>query len=102
MFESALLVDHQQTIVQANRAADPGVSLALRRAATRVMLSTLIQDRMFRAGIEAGVEIGEELEAVARSALESTGRGGLKLEVAREGRFTLPVTRATLLALLDC
>ena len=86
--------------LQANRAADPGVAVALRRAATRVMLSTLIQDRMFRAGSEAGVDIGEELEAVARSALEITGRAGLKLEVSREGRFVLPVTRATLLALI--
>ena len=86
--------------LQANRAADPGVALALRRAATRVMLSTLIQDRMFRAGAEAGVELGEELEAVARSALEVTGRTGLRLEVSREGRTVLPVTRATLLALI--
>ena len=86
--------------LQANRAADPGVSLALRRAATRVMLSTLIQDRMFRAGAEAGVDLGEELEAVARSALEITGRAGLTLEVTREGQFVLPVTRATLLALI--
>lgn len=86
--------------LQANRALDPGVSLALRRAATRVMLSTLIQDRMFRAGIEAGIDLGEELEAVARSALEITGRAGLKLRVSREGRFVLPVTRATLLALI--
>ncbi len=86
--------------LQANRAADPNVALALRRAATRVMLSTLIQDRMFRAGTEAGIDLGEELEAVARSALEITGRTGLKLEVSREGRFVLPVTRVTLLALI--
>lgn len=86
--------------LQANRAADPGVALALRRAATRVMLSTLIQDRMFRAGVESGIDLGEELEAVARSALEITGRAGLRLEVTREGEFLLPVTRATLLALI--
>ena len=86
--------------LQANRAADPGVSLALRRAATRVMLSTLIQDRMFRAGSEAGIDLGEELEAVARSALEITGRAGLTLEVSREGHVVVPVTRATLLALI--
>jgi two-component system, sensor histidine kinase PdtaS len=86
--------------LQANRASDPGVSLALRRAATRVMLSTLIQDRMFRAGAEAGVEIGEEVEAVARSALEITGRTGLALGVSRDGRFVLPVSRASLLALI--
>jgi two-component system, sensor histidine kinase PdtaS len=86
--------------LQANRAADPAVSMALRSAATRVMLSTLIQDRMFRAGSEAAIDLGEELEAVARSALEITGRAGLVLEVSREGRFVLPVTRATLLALI--
>jgi PAS domain S-box-containing protein len=86
--------------LQANRATDPGVALALRRAATRVMLSTLIQDRMFRAGAEDGVEVGEELEAVARSALEITGRTGLALEVSRDGRFVLPISRASLLALI--
>jgi two-component system, sensor histidine kinase PdtaS len=86
--------------LQANRAADSGVSLALRRAATRVMLSTLIQDRMFRAGAEAGIDIGEELEAVGRAALDVTGRAGLKLEVSREARFVLPVSRATLIALI--
>lgn len=86
--------------LQANRAADPSVSLALRRAATRVMLSTLIQDRMFRADAEAGIDLGEELEAVARAALEITGRAGVKLEVSREGRFVLPVSRATLVALI--
>ena len=86
--------------LQANRATDPGVALALRRAATRVMLSTLIQDRMFRAGAEDGVEIGEELEAVARSALEITGRTGLALEVSRDVRSVLPVSRASLLALI--
>lgn len=86
--------------LQANRAADPGVSLALRRAAMRVMLSTLIQDRMFRAGAEAEIDLGDEVEAVARSALEVAGRSGLKLVVSREGRFVLPVARATLLALI--
>ena len=64
------------------------------------MLSTLIQDRMFRAGAEAGIDLGEELEAVARAALEITGRSGLKLEVSREAHIVLPVTRATLLALI--
>jgi two-component system, sensor histidine kinase PdtaS len=86
--------------LQSNRATDPGVVLALRRAATRVMLSTLIQDRMFRAGAEGGIDLGEELEAVARAALDVTGRSGLKLEVSREAHIVLPVSRATLLALI--
>lgn len=86
--------------LQANRASDLGVAMALQRAATRVMLSTLIQDRMFRAGAEAGIDLGDELESVARSALEITGRHNLKLEVAKEGRFVLPVSRATLLSLI--
>jgi two-component system, sensor histidine kinase PdtaS len=86
--------------LQANRAADPGVALALRRAATRVMLSTLIQDRMFRAGAEGGIDLGEELEAVARAALDVTGRSGLKLVVLRDAHIVLPVSRATLLALI--
>lgn len=86
--------------LQANRASDPGVAAALQRAATRVMLSTLIQDRMFRAGAEAGIDLGDELESVARSALEITGRANLKLEVAKERHFVLPVSRATLLALI--
>jgi two-component system, sensor histidine kinase PdtaS len=78
--------------LQANRAADPGVALAL--------LSTLIQDRMFRAGAESGIDLGEELEAVARAALDVTGRAGLKLEVQRDAHIVLPVSRATLLALI--
>lgn len=86
--------------LQANRAADAGVSLALRRAAMRVMLSTLIQDRMFRVGAEGGIDLGEELEAVARAALDVTGRNGLTLDISREARFVLPVPRATLLALI--
>ena len=86
--------------LQANRAADPGVAFALRRAATRVMLSTLIQDRMFRAGADGGIDLGEELEAVARSALDITGHTGISLDVAIEASIVLPVPRATLLALI--
>jgi two-component system, sensor histidine kinase PdtaS len=86
--------------LQSNRATDPGVVLALRRAATRVMLSTLIQDRMFRAGAEGGIDLGEELEAVARAALDVTGRSGLKLEIQRKAHIVLPVSRATLLSLI--
>jgi len=37
---------------------------------------------------------------VARSALEIAGRVGLTLEVSREGSFVLPVSRASLLALI--
>jgi two-component system, sensor histidine kinase PdtaS len=86
--------------LQASRASDPAVAAALRGAATRVMLATLVQDRMFRAAEDAGVELGPELETTARTALEITGRHGLRLEVRLEDPVVLPVAQATPMALI--
>jgi PAS domain S-box-containing protein len=86
--------------LQASRAGNPAVAAALRGAATRIMLATLVQDRMFQVAEQAGVELGPELEATARTALEIAGRAGLHLEVRLEDRLVLPVAQATPLALI--
>ncbi|TCZ56276.1 sensor histidine kinase [Roseicella aquatilis] len=86
--------------LQASRASDPAVAAALRGAAMRVMLATLVQDRMFRVPPDAGVDLGPELESTARTALEVTGRPGIELELHLDDRLTLPVSQATPLALI--
>ena len=86
--------------LQASRASDPSVAAALRGAAMRVMLATLVQDRMFRVPADAGVELGPELGATARTALEVNGRPGLALELHLEEGLALPVAQATPLALI--
>lgn len=86
--------------LQASRASDPTVAAALRGAATRVMLATLVQDRMFRVPPDAGVDLGAELETTARTALEVAGRPGIGLDLHLEDRLTLPVAQATPIALI--
>jgi two-component system, sensor histidine kinase PdtaS len=86
--------------LQASRASDPTVAAALRGAATRIMLATLVQDRMFRITGDAAVELGDELEVTARTALEVAGRPGIDLETRIEDRLALPVAQATPLALI--
>lgn len=86
--------------LQASRASDPAVAAALRGAAMRVMLATLVQDRMFRVPPDAGVELGAELATTARTALEVTGRPGITFDLRLEDRLTLPVAQATPLALI--
>ncbi|WP_200305822.1 sensor histidine kinase [Paracraurococcus ruber] len=86
--------------LQASRASDPMVAAALRGAATRVMLATLVQDRMFRVPPDAGVELGAELATTARMALEITGRPGITLDLQLEDALDLPVSQATPLALI--
>jgi PAS domain S-box-containing protein len=86
--------------LQASRASDPSVAAALRGAASRVMLATLVQDRMFRVLGDAAVDLGEELAVAARAALEITGRPGLTLALRLEDRLELPVARAAPLALI--
>ena len=81
--------------LQASRASDPSVAAALRGAAMRVMLATLVQDRMFRVAPDAGVDLGPELETTARTALEVNGRPGLTLELHLEDALSLPVAQAT-------
>jgi PAS domain S-box-containing protein len=86
--------------LQASRASDASVATALRGAATRVMLATLVQDRMFRVLGDTAIELGEELAVTARTALEITGRPGLTLALRLEDRLQLPVARAAPLALI--
>ncbi|MCB4823909.1 sensor histidine kinase [Roseicella aerolata] len=86
--------------LQASRASDPAVAAALRGAATRVMLATLVQDRMFRVPPDAGVDLGPELATTAQTALEVTGRPGITLDLHLEDRLTLPVAQATPIALI--
>ncbi|MFC7473676.1 sensor histidine kinase [Dankookia sp. GCM10030260] len=86
--------------LQASRASDPAVAAALRGAAMRVMLATLVQDRMFRVPPDAGVELGPELETTARTALDVVGRLGVQLDLDIDADLALPVTQATALALI--
>ncbi|MBX6743417.1 MAG: PAS domain S-box protein [Acetobacteraceae bacterium] len=86
--------------LQANRASNPAVAAALRGAATRIMLATLVQDRMFHVVGDTGVELGPELEATARAALEIVGQPGVNLETQLQSGLRLPVAQATPLALI--
>jgi PAS domain S-box-containing protein len=86
--------------LQASRASDASVAAALRGAATRVMLATLVQDRMFHIFGDVAVDLGEELASTARTALEFTGRPGLTLALRLENQLELPVAQATPLALI--
>ena len=86
--------------LQASRASDAAVAAALRGAAMRVMLATLVQDRMFRVPPEAGVDLGPELATTAKTALEVVAHPGLQLDLQLEDRLTLPVAQATPLALI--
>lgn len=86
--------------LQASRASDPVVAAALRSAATRIMLATLVQDRMFRVSDDTGIDLGAELATTARSALDIAGRSQLKLEVRLEDRLILSVSQATPLVLI--
>jgi len=86
--------------LQANRASNPAVAAALRGAAMRIMLATLVQDRMFRVMGDAGIELGPELDATARAALEIVGRPRVRLETQLERGIHLPVAQATPLALI--
>ncbi|MBL6456304.1 PAS domain-containing protein [Belnapia sp. T6] len=86
--------------LQASRATNPEVSAALRGAATRVMLATLVQDRMFRIAENAVIDLATELAATARMALEVVGRPGVTLQLDAEDGLLLPVSQATPLALI--
>jgi PAS domain S-box-containing protein len=86
--------------LQANRAGNAAVALALRAAATRVMLATLVQDRMFQVPAHGGIALGPELEASARSAMEAVGRPEVALDTWFREPMVVPVHRATPLALI--
>lgn len=86
--------------LQANRAVAPEVAGALRGAARRVMLATLVQDRMFRAAAEAAIPLGPELAMSARTALAMAARADLHLALGLTDGMVLPVARAMPLALI--
>ncbi len=86
--------------LQASRASDPGVAAALRGAATRVMLATLVQDRMFRVSEGAVIDLGAELTTTAQTALDVAAMPRVQLEVRVEDMLVLPVAQATPLALI--
>ncbi|MDB5375363.1 MAG: domain S-box-containing protein [Belnapia sp.] len=86
--------------LQASRASNPSVAAALRGAAMRVMLATLVQDRMFRVAEGALIDLGIELAATARTALDIVARPLVSLVVAIEDKLLLPASKATPLALI--
>jgi PAS domain S-box-containing protein len=87
--------------LQANRAPDPAIATALRSAATRVLLASLVQDRMFRLQPHARVVLGEEIEAAARAAWEAAGRQDVALEIGPLSTApTVPASQATPLSLI--
>lgn len=86
--------------LQASRASNPSVAAALRGAAMRVMLATLVQDRMFRVAEGALIDLGTELAATARTALDIVARPLVALEVVVEDKLLLPASKATPLALI--
>ncbi|SDB68957.1 sensor histidine kinase [Belnapia rosea] len=86
--------------LQASRASSPEVAAALRGAANRVMLATLVQDRMFRIAENAMIDLGTELQATAQSALDVVARPGIMLDSEVEAGLLMPVSQATPLALI--
>ncbi len=86
--------------LQASRATDPVVAMALRGASARVLLAGLVQDRMFRVGNDAHVELGEELTATSRAAMDLAGRSGITLDLRIEARLEVPVRQAAPVALM--
>ena len=86
--------------LQASRATNPAVAAALRGAAMRVMLATLVQDRMFRVAEGAVIDLGAELVTTAQTALDVVAQPLVQLEVRVEDRLVLPVAQATPLALI--
>jgi len=86
--------------LQASRATDPVVATALRGAAARVLLAALVQDRMFRVGNDELVELGEELAATGRAALDLMARSGIRLHIQLDDKIYVPVWRAAALALM--
>jgi two-component system, sensor histidine kinase PdtaS len=86
--------------LQASRAEDPAVASALRTAATRVMLASGVQDRMFRLSGADGVDLGPELADTGRVAMDAAGRPGIAFEARIEATLVVPVAQATPLALI--
>lgn len=88
--------------LQASRAPDPAVALALRSAALRVLLASQVQDRTFHLQGGAGVALCVELATAARAAFDAAGRPGLELEIrpAPAAPLMVPASQSTPLALI--
>ena len=85
--------------LQASRASDAAVAAALRGAAMRVMLATLVQDRMFRVPPRPGSTWGRNWRRRRRPRWRSW-RARPELDLQLEDRLILPVAQATPLALI--
>jgi PAS domain S-box-containing protein len=87
--------------LQAGRAPDPKVTTALRSAATRVLLASQVQNRLFLLDPKAGVDLCAEIETTVRSAYDAVGRPGIQLELDRAPEpLIVPASQATPLALI--
>jgi PAS domain S-box-containing protein len=86
--------------LQASRSAQPAVAIALRGAATRVLLATQVQDRMFCMAGSATVDLGQEVKAAARAASDLAGQTRARLELNVAPGIAVPVRQAAPLALI--
>lgn len=84
--------------LQANRASDPQVARALRSAARRIALATMIQEQMVFGATSAGIELGAAVAAAAQAAA-AAGDPLLSLVVSRSVAVWLPASRAQPLTL---
>jgi len=85
--------------LQANRASDRQVALALRSAARRIALATMIQERLVLAATDEGIELGAAVAAAAEAAAAAAGAPFVRLAVSNSVAVWLPATRAQPLTL---
>lgn len=86
--------------MQAARAEDATLAEALRAAAARVLLSTQVQERLFRVPADAEADLATEVAAAARAAFALFGRQNIRLDMQLGDGLRLPVHRAAPLALI--
>jgi len=84
--------------LQANRASEPRVAAALRAAARRIALATLVQELMV-ADPTRGVDLGEAVAAAARAAVDAASDPSLRLDLALVAQARLSPARAQPLTL---
>jgi len=84
--------------LQANRASEPRVAAALRAAARRIALATLVQELMV-ADPTRGVDLGEAVAAAARAAVDAAADPSLRLDLALVAQARLLPARAQPLTL---
>jgi len=85
--------------LQANRASDGRVAMALRGAARRIALATMVQEHMVLGATPQGIELGAAIEAAAQAAAATAGDPLLRLTVSRTATTWLPAARAQPLTL---